>query len=249
MLLLAIGQQLNQYNSPMNIFNLPPGHLYDKLFKRSLPLIRSGSVSIDTAIDSGTDNRFGITLLCYPGDDAKARLLRFTDELRAIDPDQYYYPASDLHITVLSIISCYEGFNLDEIPVAKYVSMIQKCLAGIPEFEINLTGVTSSGSGILACGYFQKGTVDKIRAGLRTEFKKSALPQRIDVRYVLETAHITLMRFRKPLANNEAFGDLLERYKTTTFGSIKVRGLALVYNDWYHRKAVVLGQFTLDANS
>ena len=39
----------------------------------------------------------------------------YIKEIKKIEPNQYFYPNSDIHITVMSIISCYDGFDMTKI--------------------------------------------------------------------------------------------------------------------------------------
>ena len=88
---------------------------YYQLFTESSKAILDKNYVIDTTIDAENDNRFGITLLIRPPESIKNKIQSFLNELKKDDPTQYYYPNSDMHITVLSIISCYDGFGLNQI--------------------------------------------------------------------------------------------------------------------------------------
>ncbi|WP_231481145.1 hypothetical protein [Sediminibacter sp. Hel_I_10] len=79
---------------------------YKKLYNESISKISSDSYEIDELIDSKKDNRFGITLLIRPSIEIKEKIQNFIKEIKKIEPNQYYYPNSDIHITVMSIISC-----------------------------------------------------------------------------------------------------------------------------------------------
>ena len=85
---------------------------YRKLYVESLEMITADRYELDTLIDSKDDRRFGITLVIRPSDEVKEAIQSFLEALKKVEPYQYYYPSSDIHITVMSIISCYEGFNL-----------------------------------------------------------------------------------------------------------------------------------------
>lgn len=78
---------------------------YAKLYHETSPKLKAEQYELDPLIDSATDSRFGITLLLRPSDSAKKAIQGFLHQLQVIDPFQYYYPSSDLHITVMAIIS------------------------------------------------------------------------------------------------------------------------------------------------
>ena len=77
--------------------------------------------------------------------------------------------------------------------------------------------------------------------------KASALPQSLDARYAIQTAHLTVARLRQPLADIPAYLEIIEKYRPVHFGVMQVRQLELVYNDWYQRAAHTqkLAQFAL----
>lgn len=195
--------------------------------------------SIDSNIHNPLDKRFGLTLLIKPQIEIQNNIQNFLTELRNTEPGQYYYPNSDLHVTTLSIISCYEGFNLKDITISDYSKIIIESLESINEFEIEFRGVTASDSAIMIQGVPKTETLHQIRENLRINFGKSSLQKSIDSRYPLTTAHITVLRFSEKLNNAGQFINCIEKYRNHDFGTSKVSTLDLVYNDWYQRKEVV----------
>lgn len=209
---------------------------YDTLYKESIEKIVADNYHIDHQIDSPSDHRFGLTLIIRPDNQTKNAAQAFLKELQEIDPDQYYYPDSDIHLTVLSIISCYDGFDWKTISIPDYVAIIKKSLADIQDVEINFQGITASPSAIMLQGFPETNSLDDLRNNLRANFKASGLEESIDKRYAIQTAHSTVARFRKPIDNKEKLLALLEKYRDFNFGKSKVENFYLVYNDWYQRK-------------
>lgn len=208
---------------------------YNKLYKDSIAKIANGGYETDHLIDSNTDRRFGITLVIRPDSATNNHIQQFLAEAKAIEPDQYYYENADIHITLMSIISCYEGFELNDINVKDYVKLIQQVLAKHKNFNIRFKGLTASPSCILIQGFLTD-TLNEIRDDLRATFKNSDLQQSIDKRYAIQTAHSTVIRFRSELENKEAFINLVEKYRDYDFGTFSVKQIELVYNDWYQRE-------------
>ena len=209
---------------------------YNKLYDVSINKIIQNNFEIDHLIDSSTDNRFGITLLIRPPLKIKNKIQEFLTQLKSIEPNQYYYNNSDIHITVMSIISCYAGFQLKNINIQDYIDIINRSLVNEPNIEISFKGVTASPSCIMLKGFMNNEALNNIRNNLRENFKNSGLEQSIDKRYTIQTAHSTIIRFKKPLENIASFLNLIEKYKDFDFGSFKVKQLELVYNDWYQKK-------------
>jgi len=212
---------------------------YNKLYNDSIAKIANGEYEIDHLIDSETDKRFGITLVIRPDLATNNNIQQFLAEAKAIEPDQYYYQNADIHITLMSIISCYGDFDLKDINVQDYIQLIQQVLAKHKSFKIQFKGLTASPSCILIQGFLITDTLTKIRDDLRAGFKNSDLQQSIDKRYAIQTAHATVIRFRSELKNKEALIDLVEKYRTFDFGSFEVKQVELVYNDWYQREKFV----------
>ncbi|SDE40927.1 2'-5' RNA ligase family protein [Pedobacter soli] len=211
---------------------------YDKLYTDSVTKIASGDYETDPLINDETDKRFGITLVIRPDLATNAQIQQFLTEVKAIEPDQYFYQNSDIHITLMSIISCYTGFDLKDIHMQDYVSLIQEVLTKQKTFKIQFKGLTASPSCILVQGFLTE-TLNEIRDDLRKVFKNSALQQSIDKRYAIQTAHATIVRFNNPLRNPAVLVSLMEKYRDFDFGTFEVKQIELVYNDWYQRERFV----------
>jgi len=209
---------------------------YDQLYKKSSEAILAGNYKLDSKLNNESDSRFGITFLIHPSEIIKANIQLFLDELKAVEPHQYYYPDADIHITVMSIISCYEGFTLDKINVHEYIDLIQQSLVHLDTIKIGFRGVTASPSAIMIQGFPTDESLNNFRDKLRENFKKSTLEQSIDSRYTISTAHSTVMRFQEKLENPEQLIQTVEKFRDYNFGEFDVENLELVYNDWYQRE-------------
>lgn len=217
------------------------------MWANAFPKIKSGELSLDQQIDNPLDNRRGITLLLRPSYSVIREIENFIAQAKKIAPNQYYYPATDIHVTVLSIISCSPNFSLSQINLADYQAIIRQALAPVKSFKINFSGITLSASGVVAKGYDQQGTLNEIREALRTAFKATDLAHTIDKRYVLKAAHSTLIRFKTPLKDKILFADFLTQSPSIPFGVSDVNSFDLVFNDWYmtSNKVKVLEKYTL----
>ena len=212
---------------------------YNSLYDESIKKITANEYEIDNLIDSPSDNRFGITLLIRPKDYINDNIQKFLDELKSVEPEQYYYPNSDIHVTVMSIISCYNGFELENISIDKYIDLINKSLTKRENINIEFNGITASPSCVMIQGFLSDNTLNDIRDNLRTIFINSGLEQSIDQRYTIQAAHLTVARFRKPLTRKKEFLGILDKYRNYYFGNFSADTMELVYNDWYQRKKFV----------
>ena len=77
----------------------------------------------------------------------------FLDQVKQVEPLQYYYPNSDIHVTVMSIISCYNGFKLTQIKVKDYVDIIQQSIGDLGAFDVEFRGITASPSCLMIQGF------------------------------------------------------------------------------------------------
>ncbi len=213
--------------------------IYQEMWATAYPIIKAGLIIPDNQIDNKVDNRRGMTLLIRPSPQIIDTMEQFLRAAFPFAPNQYYYPASDLHLTTLSIFSCKASFDWKQIDLATYQKIIQQTLNNFTTFPISYIGITLSNTGIVAKGYDPTGTLNKIRAALRSAFKRTSLVHTIDQRYVLKAAHSTLIRFKKPLVSPQLFADFLEYQQTIPFGTMTVNAIDLVFNDWYMKKEKV----------
>ncbi|SIQ72276.1 2'-5' RNA ligase family protein [Pontibacter lucknowensis] len=212
---------------------------YDRLYQDSIRRIQSGAYQIDELIDAASDNRFGITLLLRPDDVVKGEIQKLLYKLKLIEPNQYFYRNSDLHVTVMSIISCYDGFDLGQIRVEDYVKTVRKSIHGLGPFEVEFRGLTASPSCLMVQGFLADNTLSRLRDNLRSNFRDSGLEQSIDKRYSIQTAHSTVVRFKEELRNRNEFLGMIAKHREHSFGTSIVNTIELVYNDWYQRKEFV----------
>lgn len=213
---------------------------YNKLYADSIIKIKDDNYEIDHLINAPSDNRFGITLLIRPSDAVKNNIQKFLNELKSIDPHQYYYGNSDIHVTIMSIISCYDGFQLEHINISEYIDLISKSLIKNSRIDIEFNGVTASPACIMVQGFMNTDFLNLIRNNLRQNFKNSNLQQSIDKRYSIQTAHTTVVRFQDKINNKPEFLKIIEAFKHYNFGSFEVKSLELVYNDWYQKEKHVI---------
>ncbi|KFF05454.1 2'-5' RNA ligase family protein [Flavobacterium reichenbachii] len=220
---------------------------YKELYKKSSEAILSKNYVLDQQINDASDSRFGITLLIRPSEKIKSEINLLLNELKEVDSDQYFYPDSDIHITVLSIISCHEGFDLNQISPHDYIEIICKSLVDIDKIKIAFRGVTASSSAVMIQGFPLDDSIDILRNKLRENFQNTNLKQSIDSRYTISTAHSTIMRFKENLKDPEKLIAVTEKFRDYDFGEFTVENLELVYNDWYQRaeNTKVLGEFRL----
>jgi 2'-5' RNA ligase len=207
---------------------------YDRLWSSAVGRIRAGDVEADPVLAAAApDRRRGLTVVARPSPSVRRRVAAFLDELREIEPDQHYYDPSELHVTVLSLFTA----TLDHGPflarTGRYVSAVDAAVRGAAPIRIEFAGVTATASAILVQGFFEEDALNALRDSVRRQLRARGLAQGVDGRYRLETAHLTVARFRAWLRDGERLAATLERARDRPFGATLVRGVSLVENDWY----------------
>lgn len=220
---------------------------YNNLWTQAKSSFDAHQFKFDPFLQKEKDHRYGMTLLARPPASVKHVIVRILDNLVSVAPGQYYYPESDLHITILSIISCYPYFSPDDVDTDAYCQLISPVLSAAKPFRIAFRGVTASPSCILIQGFPESNQPNHIRDSLRKKFKRSGLKHSIDARYQLQTAHITVVRFKQPFINPDEFINKITKLRHHDFGSCRITKLELVANDWYHqeRKVKIIDTFEL----
>ena len=206
-----------------------------------------GEAELDALLDAAQDDRRGITLLARPPGHITKNIEAILADFQLLEPGQYYYPPTDIHLTILSIISCYSGFTLDVIDPQAYCNAVGTIVQRTRSFPIKFAGLTASPGGIMVQGFPQGNGLQTLRNELRKFFQASGLPQSIDQRYSIQTAHSTVIRFREPLRDAAILLETLAKYQHYFIGTFTVDTLELVYNDWYQRQATtqLLARYSL----
>jgi 2'-5' RNA ligase len=208
---------------------------YAKMRNAALQQWLQGKAEPDYLLESPDDTRRGISLIIRPPAFITDRIKAIQENFHRIEPHQYYYPASELHITVLSIISCYSGFRLENITTDDYRQAMRMLVEQVRPFSLTFAGLTASAGGIMVQGFPHGRGLEELRYKMRQHFQQSGLQQSIDQRYSIQTAHSTIIRFKTNIHDPKALVKTVKRYQHQLIGTFEVNVLELVYNDWYHR--------------
>ncbi|MFO7823098.1 MAG: hypothetical protein R6V72_04110 [Cyclobacterium sp.] len=212
---------------------------YRQLHESSLKKIAKEGFSYDAALQDSGDSRRGLTLLLRPNESLKAAFGKFLEAVKAVEPDQYFYPTSDMHVTIMPIISCYSGFNMDDLELSRYFSLIRHALLPVRKMTVRFEGVLASTSCLMIRGFPLNEELEHCRQNLRAAFVPTDLEQSLDKRYKLVTAHSTVVRFQREVKQPEKVVALLEQFEGYFFGEQIFDQVAFVYNDWYQRNEIV----------
>jgi 2'-5' RNA ligase len=222
--------------------------VYDQLWAEISERLAIGAVAIDHHLSKReADRRRGITLIARPGPQAAARIAGLIGELRAQEPEQYFYRPDELHVTVMTLVSASDSFDLSRTPLAAYQSILAEQLAQLCPFRIDFSGVTASPGAVLVQGFVEGDRLNQLREAIRRELGRAGLGESLDTRYRIVTAHTTVMRFRSPPRDPQQLAERLRAARERDFDSTLVDRLDFVFNDWYmsHDRVRVLATYPL----
>lgn len=221
---------------------------YDALWDGALDAFAKNEVARDPCLlDPSRDARRGLTVLGRLGEEVSERICAFLDEGRSLEPDQYYYPRQDFHLTILSIITCRDGFDVARLHKQAYLELIAEAVARAGPIRVLFKGITASSACVMVQGFPLNDDLAVLRGQLRQRFKASGLEHSIDQRYTLDTAHSTVIRFKAPFADQARFVEYLKKYRDSEFGAAEIPQIEFVHNNWYMSNSMVsrVGLFTL----
>ena len=148
-------------------------------------------------------------------------------------PGQYFYRPEEFHVTVLSVIPGSELWQDRIHHLPDYQTIIEEVLKRHRTFSIAFRGVTASRAAVMIQGFPTDDTLTQIRDDLREILCLHQLDGQLDVRYKINSAHITVMRFCHAATDVKRLLDLLKDNRTTDFGETSVTNLELILGDWY----------------
>ncbi len=207
---------------------------YDTMWQGAQAAFAAGAVTLDTQLlDQARDRRRGATLLIRPAAAVSLRIAEVLADLKQIEPGQYFYKPAELHVTVLSLFS---GTEQPEPYIAQlplYRRAIDQVLAAAAPFSLRFDGLTASPAAILVQGYPGGSQLHDLREALRAAIHAVGLGHNLDRRYRISAAHMTAVRFCRPLRNPARLTAALQSLRRHDFGHSPVTEIELVYNDWY----------------
>ncbi|OBS97540.1 hypothetical protein A9261_13105 [Vibrio tasmaniensis] len=211
--------------------------IYDDMWQRFEFALKRNEYELDPYLsDLENDTRRGITALAYLNQGNRStvnEIIRFQKEVRELEPQQYYHPSNELHLTVLSVISCLPEFAVTEIDVNPYIDVFRSVLKNAGKIEIRYHGVSASPNCIVIQGFPTSDTLERLRNELRTQLTKAGVRVTFDSRYKLVTAHSSIIRFKAPLNDAQQLLALCQRYRNHDFGRVVLEDFELVFNNWY----------------
>lgn len=207
--------------------------LYQEISRRGQKAIAAGGEVIDRQLtDLENDHRRGLALIMHLPPHVTRNIGFALQKLRAAEPSLYYYPARDMHLTVLDIIGARADFNCPQELLTHYVQCIQRECEQTEPVDWQLTGLIASPAAVLVKGYYAPALTS-----LRDRLRRQILQQDLFLaeRYRTISGHVTVARFAQPLQNRKAFSQIMGNEGQLAFGSFTAAAMDLVVHDWYNR--------------
>ncbi|UCG24999.1 MAG: hypothetical protein JSW55_03115 [Chloroflexota bacterium] len=208
--------------------------IYDRLWAEALSYFEKNQVAVDPYLrDKAADRRLGLSVIGRPAPGVCRRFTAFLDQLKQVAPQQYFYQASEFHLTILSLFTATVEFTAHWANRDAYRAAVDQALHNGRSFAVRYEGVTASKNAVMVQGFAQGSGLEQLRAELRKALRAFGLDGGLDQRYAIETAHSTVLRFSSRPKDMPQLLALLKAHRAADFGVTTFDKLQLVKNDWY----------------
>lgn len=205
--------------------------LYNTIYSKNRNYILTGNIIIDDVLaHNRPDSRLGISLI-IPIKNIEEKFNSFIGSAMQLEPEQYYYPFNDLHITIFDYIQGNENYKRNNETEIILTEVTEKALSIANSFQITFDGIAFSKEAGFIQGYDNNKLIE-----LRDLIRKMMLDYGIknDERYKSESAHVTFCRFREKLTNPEKFTEFIDANRKLFLGQEFINTVELVEHDWYN---------------
>ena len=214
-------------------------HHYDSIISENRDKILAGGKGDPFLQNALTDNRMALVVLIRITSEIAERINSCIEDLKCIEPDLYFYPAKDFHITVMDVLRGEEG---REIPpnIGEYIQCIEECSKDISPFNIVFDGLTASDNAVMVRGYYEDGLMI-FRQKLRDMLAQRGLL--LEERYKTVSSHVTISRLPNKYQNPEKLLDYIKRPRL--FGTMTVHEMEISFHNWYDTRKEILSKVLL----
>lgn len=207
--------------------------LYDSIYDNNIVDIESGNIKIDEYLKgSKLDSRMGVSLI-IPIHSISYSYSNLVSSLKKIEPEQYYYPTRDLHITIFDYVQGTEKYVRNTELEKAFIEISKQSLKIVHAFPITLRGIVFSNEAGIIQGY-DTNILFKIRGKIRGLLNQNGIKN--NERYESESAHITFMRFMNPLQKAKELCKFINENRELKIGFPTIEEVEMVEHDWYNHK-------------
>ena len=217
--------------------------LYTQIEQQGIQAIRTHQEQLNPNLQNlEADSRQGLTLLIKLPAHVTRNINFVLNELKRLEPFQYYSPANTIHITVMNIRRAVSDFRMTKEELVNYQQVIQKTIENVNAINWHLAGLICSPGAVLVKGFYSS-ELQQLRNDLRTNFLKNGLV--LDERYATSSGHAIVARFKKNLIHPQEFLNEINNFHTVEFGDFRTSEVDLVIHDWYNRRPHLIERFSL----
>lgn len=221
--------------------------LYREIDRRGRQAIAGSRVQVDPYLkELAADRRQGLSLICRLPAHVTRNINLALALLKQVEPDLYYYPSADMHITVLDLIGARTDFDCPPDRLEEYVTCLTRIAQAVPPVDWRLAGLIASPGAILVKGYYSPALL-KLRTRLRYELPAMGLA--LKERYPTISGHVTVARFINQPAQPQILLDHLASNRDLAVGAFTSPKLELVVHDWYNHHSRLVKEIELGADS
>jgi hypothetical protein len=118
--------------------------VYDSIHQDNIASIRGGDVFVDEYLGARTpDTRRGLSLI-IPLNQLTQAYEGLIKNFRILEPEQYYYPPEDLHITVFDYIVAHKTYQTKNSIEQTRINVTDEAVESMTSFPILFRGVVFS---------------------------------------------------------------------------------------------------------
>lgn len=217
--------------------------LYSRIETQGVQKISAHYEQVDPNLQMlKTDTRRGLTLLVHLPAHVIRNINFVLNDLKQLEPSQYYYAADTIHITVMDIRRAVPELCLSKEELVNYQQVIRETVNNVGAINWHLAGLVCSPEAILVKGFYFS-ELQQLRNALRKNFLKNGLI--LDERYETFSGHATVVRFKKKLTHPQALLNEINGFRNIEFGDFQTSKVDLVIHDWYNRHSQLIERFSL----
>jgi hypothetical protein len=139
-----------------------------------------------------TDQRCGINFVCRPTTEIRKAITGIQKHLNNLEPEQYYYPELDIHLTLLEM--CHSRMPQEVIEIANdLTSKLLSLFQDVASFTLYSPALSLDRRGCALTFLPSNDTLQLSRDLLAIRLRDSGIP--LAPRYKATSAHVSIMRY------------------------------------------------------
>jgi 2'-5' RNA ligase len=202
--------------------------VFEDFWHRFNTQVRNGEGKIDFPPPSELTARHHTTVVRVPSDLAQ-RCAALIQPLKEAFPDHYYYPAQELHFTLINLDAFVGASRASAVDFVAIAEGLKQSVALLPPLTLQLKGLGIFPTTIFAQVYDTSGTIELYRTAIKKTLQ-ALLSLDVDAEHLVKgMAFVNIARFKH--AAGPEIVDALEKYRQADIGSFTAEAIELVTTD------------------